>query len=580
MTSETTAPAAPDVSVVVPVHDVGPWVEDCLTSILSDQEVEHEVIVVDDASTDDTWEIVQAVAARDPRVRAIRNPGQGGAEARNHGVALARGAYIAFADGDDLVPRRSYSTMLAAAREGDADMVVAGFLKFYTTRTWHPTASWPAWSERRRATTLAEQPSLIRNRACWNRLYRKDFWTGEGISFPTVPRSNDVVPMTRALVAARRIAVVPDTVYLYRNRPGGTSMSARAAGAVGFASYLTQELESGRLIAGVGDEGLDREYERLVLLRDGWVHLENFLKGLSQDDVAADDLAGPLAELSELIGRLLRRFPDEAVAALEPLTRWTWSLARAGRWAEAVRLVQAPVRVLVPGEAPAFPTAADGSDAPVDVTDHRRALTSVLLRVASAEEVDAGVPALLAGHTDLFRRLYPDGMLHWQPAAVQELVLAVRTGDPATVEAVLAGPSLAVTDVRLAVRGREAELSATIRSAEPVTDVTAGFAQGARRHAFQRTELDPHTGQITATVPLRALPAGRAFLRLRLAHPLGGVDVVVSPAVARDATSGRVFRAGGNRQVFLDPGPLQRARTLPRRAARAVLRTLRAPRPR
>ncbi|GAB4083715.1 hypothetical protein GCM10028784_03450 [Myceligenerans cantabricum] len=571
----TATNATPDLSVIVPVHDVAPWVEDCLTSILSDQHVDHEVIVIDDASADGTWEIVEAVAERDPRVRAVRNPGTGGAQARNHGVELARGAYIAFADGDDLVPRNSYGAMLTAAHEDHADMVVAGFLKFYTTRTWHPTASWPAWDERRHATTLAEQPSLVRNRACWNRLFRKDFWTGQKIQFPTVPRSNDIVPMTQALAAARSISVLPDTVYLYRNRPGGSSMSARAAGTTGFASYLRQELASGDVVGAVGDERLDREYERLVLVRDGWVHLQNFLKGLTTSDVDGP-LGEDLPELTELIDRLLGRFPAEALDRLEALSRWAWSLARAGRWNDAVRLVNAPETVLISDDAPTFPTGPGGAEKLADDTDRRRALTSVLLRLATADATDPATAELLAAHAGMIRTVYPEGIWHWQPAAVQELLLAARTGDATTVGAVLATPALAVTDARLTVRGRAAELSATIRAAEPVTAVEAGFARGRSWYACHAVEVDPHTGALTASVPVPALPVGPAFLRLRFELPLGRVDVVVSPEVGNDAGSARVFRAGTNRQVHVSPGLLPQMRAAPRRAARRIRSTVRA----
>ncbi|MBE1876377.1 glycosyltransferase [Myceligenerans pegani] len=575
MNDEAIPPATPDVSVIVPVHNVAPWVADCLASILSDQDVDHEVIVIDDASTDDTWEVVSAVARRDPRVRLLRNPGVGGADARNHGVRLARGDYIAFADGDDLVPRRSYESMLTAAREDDADMVVGGFLKFYTTRTWHPTANWPAWAERRRATTLTEQPSLIRNRACWNRLFRRDFWTREDIRFPTVPRSNDVVPMTQALVAARSISVLPETVYLYRNRPGATSMSARAAGIAGFGSYLRQELGSSDLLAAVGDERLDREYERLVLVRDGWVHLQNFLTGLGTVEESDDQCAAQLDELTDLVDQLIARFPADAVGRLDALARWTWSLARAGRWTEAARLATEPEAVLISDTIPSFPSVTDGSDAPADATDYRRALTTVLLRLTSAEDTDESTAENLAAHADLLRRTYPDSIRHWQPAAVQELVLAALTGDPATVFAVLSGPSLAVTDARLSVTNGRAALSATVRSAEPITTIAAGAAQGSVWRPFGEIDLDPRSGLVTAVAPVSSLPAGRAFIRLRLGHPLGTIDVVVPVAVARDPDSARAFRSGTNRQVHINPGLMQQVRTVPRRAARAARRTVR-----
>nr|BFF13335.1 hypothetical protein GCM10025699_46380 [Microbacterium flavescens] len=106
MTIAETGTDAVELSVVVPVHNVGPWIEQCLTSILDQDVSSMEVIVVDDHSTDDTVERILAVAGDDPRLRLITAPPRrGGAHARNRGVDLAVGEFLVFADGDDLVPR-------------------------------------------------------------------------------------------------------------------------------------------------------------------------------------------------------------------------------------------------------------------------------------------------------------------------------------------------------------------------------------------------------------------------------------------------------------------------------------------
>ncbi|WP_146842831.1 glycosyltransferase [Cellulomonas composti] len=324
---------APLISVVVPTHDVGLWIDECLTSILVDQDVPLEVIVVDDDSKDDTWERLTAWAARDPRVRALRAPGVGGGQARNFGVEQARGPWLAFADGDDLIPRGAYAAMLAAARESGSDLVVGDFLKFSALQTWSPTARWTGFADRRSGVTLAEHPTLVRNRACWNRLFRADFWRESGIAFPSVPRSNDVVPMISALVAARSIDVVPDVVYLYRDRPGGTSMTAQASSEVAVVSYLSQELLCARLLGAVGQDQIDAAYWPMVLDSDGWVHLRRFV--LSRDeDVSPSDSS----EVPALLGELLAMRRERAFVRLAPEKQVVYALATLGRarWARDV----------------------------------------------------------------------------------------------------------------------------------------------------------------------------------------------------------------------------------------------------
>ncbi|MCR6690546.1 glycosyltransferase family 2 protein [Cellulomonas sp.] len=294
----------PDVSVVVPTHDVVDWIDECLTSLLEDQDVALEVVVVDDASRDGTYERALERAAQDPRLRVVRNAGVGGGQARNHGVALARGRYLAFADGDDIVPAGAYAAMLASARRSGADLVVGDFYKFSAAESWRPAARWPLFERALQGTTLAATPSLIRNRACWNRLFRRDFWTDAAIAFPSVPRSNDVVPMVTALTAARSVDVVRDIVYLYRSRPGTTSMTSRASADDSVSSYLSQELLCAELVGAVPSAELARTYWSMVLDADGWVHLRTFARS-----VAANG-ADPASQVPALVRQLLdRRLP-------------------------------------------------------------------------------------------------------------------------------------------------------------------------------------------------------------------------------------------------------------------------------
>jgi glycosyltransferase involved in cell wall biosynthesis len=90
------------VAIVVPAYNAARWIEKTLYSALAQIYRNIEIIVVDDGSTDDTVEIVEAVRQRDNRIRLFRRQNEGPSAARNFGVSQARGDLIAPLDADDL----------------------------------------------------------------------------------------------------------------------------------------------------------------------------------------------------------------------------------------------------------------------------------------------------------------------------------------------------------------------------------------------------------------------------------------------------------------------------------------------
>ena len=92
----------PLISVVMPVHNRARYVAEAVNSILAQTYPRFEFIIVDDGSTDGSSEIVRALAARDPRIRLLFLAPCSRGRARNAGIALARGEYIAHMDDDDI----------------------------------------------------------------------------------------------------------------------------------------------------------------------------------------------------------------------------------------------------------------------------------------------------------------------------------------------------------------------------------------------------------------------------------------------------------------------------------------------
>ena len=112
-----------EISVVIATYNVAPYIARAVSSALTQEEVKLEVIVVDDCSTDETWQIISAIA--DPRVRTRRNHENcGPSVTRNEAIAMANGKWIAVLDGDDEFLAGRLARCLARAQMAAADIVV------------------------------------------------------------------------------------------------------------------------------------------------------------------------------------------------------------------------------------------------------------------------------------------------------------------------------------------------------------------------------------------------------------------------------------------------------------------------
>lgn len=294
-------------SVIVPTHNVRTWITETLRSILAQGVAGMEVIVVDDHSEDGTPDAVARLAEKDPRLQVVHASNRGGGSARNEGVRRARGRFIVFADGDDIVPDGAYRALVDSLLESGSEMAIGDYLKFSPNSTWRPTASMTAFDTPLRGVVLADIPTMIFSRPCWNKAFDREFWERHEIRFPDVPRSNDIVPMVTAYVKAQKIDVIDDVVYLYRDRPGSTSMTSKASSSASFLSYVSQEKVCARLIAEVDDEELDARYSSLIHDRDGFFHVRKFLLSWVQPAPSDEEV--------------VREF-DELLAMVEPAAGW------------------------------------------------------------------------------------------------------------------------------------------------------------------------------------------------------------------------------------------------------------------
>lgn len=117
----------PAISIIIPAYNVGPYLSECLDSVMNQTFADFEAIVVDDGSKDDTGEIARAAANKDSRIRVVTNcPNMGTHRTRMTGVEHAIGKYAFFLDGDDALDPHMCEDLIRELHEHPADILHYG----------------------------------------------------------------------------------------------------------------------------------------------------------------------------------------------------------------------------------------------------------------------------------------------------------------------------------------------------------------------------------------------------------------------------------------------------------------------
>jgi CDP-glycerol glycerophosphotransferase len=225
-------PAHPTISVIIPVYAVEEYLGACLDSILGQAPDGLEIIAVDDASPDGSGKVLDARAAKDPRLRVLHLPGNAGpGNARNAGLAKASGDYVWFVDGDDMLADGALAAVTARLGQDRPDVLLIDYEELYPGGGTRPG---PGSALLRAAPTgvltLAEQPQLLQlTMTSWSKVIRREFLVDLGMPFPN--GIHEDVPLTCAmLLGAQRIAALARVCYRYRRARPGAFMAGRSSG--------------------------------------------------------------------------------------------------------------------------------------------------------------------------------------------------------------------------------------------------------------------------------------------------------------------------------------------------------------
>lgn len=208
----------PDLSVIIPVYNASRYFDECLQSILDQPFRDIELICVDDGSTDQSCDILKSYANRDSRMKVIRQDNSGPSAARNAGLSLVSGRFVAFADSDDIVDPQMYSTMVSLADRYDLDAVGCCFDTFPDVRVSHyefltgQILDFKGLIATNKRIFSSNDFSL-----CWRYLFRRKVIEDFGIRFREDIRfGEDTVFVTEVMAHSEHIYLIDKPLYHYR----------------------------------------------------------------------------------------------------------------------------------------------------------------------------------------------------------------------------------------------------------------------------------------------------------------------------------------------------------------------------
>lgn len=204
----------PEVTIIVPVYNKERFVEESIDSALSQNFKDIEVICIDDCSSDGSLERLRALRLQDDRIKIFSLSSNFGAgNARNFGVSIAKGRFVAFLDADDSLPRSAIHTLYDLANKTLSDLVRGSMVSKHQNGK-ETQADWQKMPDRVN-TTLAEEPKLRVPCGFYSGLYSRHFLVKNNLSFPELSLGEDPVFLARCMLSADSISLVSDITYVH-----------------------------------------------------------------------------------------------------------------------------------------------------------------------------------------------------------------------------------------------------------------------------------------------------------------------------------------------------------------------------
>lgn len=215
----------PELSIVIPVYNVAAQLPTCLDAVINQSFKDTEILVIDDASTDNSAEIVRKYAHKCANVKPIffdQNTGVG--NVRNYGIELSKGKYIGFVDSDDWIDLEYYHRLLDAIKRDKSQIAICGIKTEYNNSKSCELRYKYNFHNCIDNTIALKLLTKSQGYDCYitpivnNKIYDRKFLQKRNIKFNNNRSFQDDYFSFFALLKASLISLVPDVYYHYYQR--------------------------------------------------------------------------------------------------------------------------------------------------------------------------------------------------------------------------------------------------------------------------------------------------------------------------------------------------------------------------
>lgn len=211
------------VTLIIPVYNADRYLRRCLDSVIKQNFVKMEVLLLNDGSQDESLKICREYEERDLRIRVIDKENTGVSDTRNLGMRLAKGKYLQFMDSDDWLADDAVESMVTAAERAGCDFLIADFYRVNKDRYVEKKhiRRTEVMSREEYAMEMAKEPADYYYGVMWNKLYRREIIERHGLSCSTSMNwCEDFLFNLEYIRYADRFLALPKPVYYYMKRKG------------------------------------------------------------------------------------------------------------------------------------------------------------------------------------------------------------------------------------------------------------------------------------------------------------------------------------------------------------------------
>ncbi len=210
------------VSIVIPVYNIEEYLQQCLDSITNQTLEDIEIICVNDGSTDSSLIILEEYAKKDERIIIINQDNAGAGVARNSGIKISKGEYIAFVDADDWIDLNYYELLYKEAKKSDADLVrTSYFYEYPNGKEIEKTLSSLFEKKKKLKEEFIILDANDHSVVLWNAIYRRQYLLENEIYCDNIKFHNDVLFTAKATYFSQKTVAVDNVYYHYRQEVGG-----------------------------------------------------------------------------------------------------------------------------------------------------------------------------------------------------------------------------------------------------------------------------------------------------------------------------------------------------------------------